>query len=156
MFNNFEFSSPDPLTIKHSRSPSKKLQMNLTTLVRTLDTSAAKLLKKFSLTPTRFDILEELLLYENGLTQAEIARSLKVQPANILAALRPLLEKNWVIRRKDERNKKEKLLYINPEYKVHFIEVVTIYNESMQKVFTDPPPVGMEEWLSRMRIRLNS
>jgi DNA-binding MarR family transcriptional regulator len=138
----------------HARSPGKKLHMNLTSLTRELDTAASKLLKPYSLTPTRFDILEELLLYENGLTQAEIARSLRVQPANILAALKPLLERGWVRREKDEGNKKEKLIYMNAEYKTRFLEIVKIYNVALDKLFTDLPPENLEEWLRRMRQRL--
>lgn len=142
--------------LPHSRSETKLLHMNLTSITRELDTAASKLLKPYSLTPTRFDILEELLLYENGLTQAEIARSLRVQPANILAALKPLLKRGWIVRHKDERNKKEKLIYMNLEYKSHFLEVVKIYYTSMNKVFADEAPEDLDEWIRRMRVRLNS
>jgi len=143
-------------TRTHERSQTKKLHLNLTCLARELDTSAARLLKPFNLTPTRFDILEELMIHKDGLTQAEIARSLRVQPANVLAALRPLEKNEWIEKASTKQNKKEKIITIKADRETQFLEIIDVYYQAMNQVFCDDSPQELEEWMRRIRIRLNS
>lgn len=143
--------------MQHKRTPTKELHMSIVGLARELDTATTKFLKRTGLTPTRFEILEELLLHSpDGLTQADLARTLGMQPANVLMAIRPLVDRGWIERLDKEFNRKEKILTLTPQALEEFPSTLDLYYKAMNKVYCDEVPEGMREWIRRLRIRVNS
>ncbi|MGE4158588.1 MAG: MarR family winged helix-turn-helix transcriptional regulator [Planctomycetota bacterium] len=141
----------------HKKSPTKELHMAIMGLARELDTATTKFLKVNGLTPTRYEIMEELLTHHpEGRSQATLARDLHMQPANILMALRPLIKMGWVTHTSLEHNRKEKPIVMTPKGLEEFSLALDRYYRAMDKVYSDPPPESLMEWIRRLRIRVNS
>ncbi|MDW8799790.1 MarR family transcriptional regulator [Clostridium sp. A1-XYC3] len=113
-------------------------------------------LEKYGFTVSQLSVLSRLWR-QDGLTQKEIAKKLKIKPPSLTGLIDTLVTKGWVVRREDKVDARINRIYLTEEgqeLKLKSLEVVDEMEKLICEGFSPEEKLLMLSWLKKLNNNL--
>ncbi|OFI06777.1 organic hydroperoxide resistance transcriptional regulator [Clostridium acetireducens DSM 10703] len=111
-----------------------------------------KNLEKYNITNSQIAVLA-ILWREDGLTQKEIGDKIQIRPASLTGLVNSLLDKKLILRKLDEKDARNKRLYLTEEgakLKSVSLEIINKLEETLVKGFSKEEKQLLIYWLKKI------